>query len=184
MTLLPEQQAILDKYEVRSGPPPTIHDALSAVPGLRAVDLKLFNPRFFDVGLRVRTLPDPLDPDVFVFGYYVVDRECVRGHAPLGQIKQDFLLWNSRTNEACYYTGYPKQRHPLKRDIRHFCSDLKLSDRAYGCESDESGRLRPSDHYYADENDVRLQEPPVHRELFAFAMSRVREELRNKAVSQ
>lgn len=140
--------------------------------------MKLFNSRgFFDVGIRIRTAPDPIHPDLFVFGYYVVDRECVRKHAELGQIKQDFLVWNRRTNEACYYTGFPEKQHPLKRNIRYFCANLNLSGREYGCEPDANGRVLPSDHYYRDERDERLQDPAVHRELFAFAMNRVRHEL-------
>lgn len=179
MALLPAQEAILARHGIRlPSPPPTIHDALAAVPELRTVRMKLFDPRFFDVGYRIRTTPYPDRPGFFVFGYFVVDRELVRVRAARGQIKQDFLAWDRPSNRVCYYTGDHGPRRGLKRHIRHFCSDLGLTDPQYGCTPVRSGRAsEPQDHYYTDEHDPHLPQEPVNQELFAFAMSHVRAEL-------
>lgn len=138
--------------------------------------MKYFNKNF--ARLNFLYIVNWFNGDV-IYNLFVADIEAVKRNG-YKQIRQDFLVKSN--NNWVYYSGQGNNTVGLHQHIDFFCQRYGRNQNGdwgeFGCNS----KYRLSDHFYNDENDLKLQDPSQKqkRELIVKELLRIRKSFSTK----
>lgn len=119
--------------------------------------MKKYQPKRFGLIDFLIVSQPQTHPTNQVYGVFVVDKKEAKIHASSKKVKQDFLVFNQKTQGVKYYRGLLKGEKPdgVLRPISEFCQEYGGGGKYYGCYRD-GNVWKTTQHHYIDEKDPNL----------------------------